>query len=368
MKLLQPTSARKRRVALVASIVISAAALVTLIIIATTGTDGPPARETVVIAEFGGAYSKSVRDVFAEPFAEQAHYDARVVDMGDFGTVVAKIEAMVKADNPQWDIVELLGAQANELVARGAVETLPADVRRRLQRVLNPGAVEPWGVSIASFTELIACNRSTVERCPRTPAEFFDTERFPGRRALGKDNWLNNCALALTADGVLPKRLFPMDIARCLRKMETIKDRIAVFYSTADQMQQLFRDREIDIALGPDGRLWNLVNEGMDLSLSYRGALYQSDYFVVIKGAKNRAGALDFLSWYATHPRAQARFAVERVYGMPNPLAYKYIPRRVARQLVDFPANKRQTTAADYGWVRLHGADAARQWASFLAE
>jgi putative spermidine/putrescine transport system substrate-binding protein len=356
MKLSQTTRAVRNGLAFVALIVLASAASAS-----TTGNGD------VVIAEFGGAYSQSVRDFFAEPFSKQTRYDARVVDMGDFGTVVAKIEAMVKARNTQWDIVELLGTQANELVARRGVERLPADVRKRLQRVLSPGAVKPWGVAISSFTELIACNRSTVERCPRSPAEFFDTKRFPGRRALGKDDWLNNCALALEADGVPPKRLFPMDISRCLRKMRTIKSRIGVFYSTADQMQQLVRDREIDIALGPDGRLWNLVNEGMKLSLSYRGALYQSDYFVVIKGAKNRPGALSFLSWYATHPRAQARFAVARVYGMPNPLAYKYIPRKVARQLVDFPANKKQTTPADYRWVRLHGADAARRWANFLA-
>jgi putative spermidine/putrescine transport system substrate-binding protein len=342
-------------------------ALTALIVVASAASGSTTGRGKVIIAEFGGAYSQSVRDFFAEPFSKQTGYDARVVDMGDFGTVVAKIEAMVKADNTQWDAIELLGTQANELVARRGVEILPADLRRRLQRALTPGAVSPWGVAISSFTELIACNRTTAERCPRTPAEFFDTQRFPGRRAIGKDDWLNNCALALEADGVPPKRLFPMDIARCLRKMRTIKGRIAVFYSTADQMQQLFRDREIDIALGPDGRLWNLVNEGMKLSLSYRGALYQSDYFVVIKGAKNRPGALSFLSWYATHPRAQARFAVARVYGMPNRSAYRYIPRSVARKLVDFPANKKQTTPADYGWVRRHGADAARRWANFLA-
>jgi putative spermidine/putrescine transport system substrate-binding protein len=341
--------------------------LLALIVAIGAASGSTTARGKVVIAEFGGADSQSVRDFFAEPFSRQTGYDARVADMGDFGVVVAKIEAMVKAHNTQWDIIELLGTQANELVARQGVEILPANARRRLQRPLNAGAVKPWGVAIASFTELIACNRSTVQRCPRTPAEFFDTERFPGRRALGKDDWLNNCALALEADGVPPKRLFPMDITRCLRKMGTIKSRIAVFYSTADQMQQLFRDREVDIALGPDGRLWNLVNEGMKLTLSYQGALYQSDYFVLIRGAKNKRGALAFLSWYATHPRAQARFAVARVYGMPNPLAYKYIPRNVARQLVDFPANKSKTTPADYAWVRLHGAAAARRWANFLA-
>jgi putative spermidine/putrescine transport system substrate-binding protein len=341
--------------------------LMGVIVVASAASSSTTGTGKVVIAEFGGAYSQSVRDVFAEPFSRQTGYDAQVVDMGDFGAVVAKIKAMVKAHNTQWDMIELLGTQANELVARGGVERLPVDQRRRLQRVLSPGAVKPWGVAIASFTELIACNRDTVKRCPRTAAEFFDTKRFPGRRALGKDDWLNNCALALEADGVPPRRVFPMDISRCLRKMAAIKSRIGVFYSTADQLQQLFRDREIDIALGPDGRLWNLVDDGMRLSLSYRGALDQSDYFVVIKGAKNRPGAFAFISWYATNPRAQARFAIARVYGMPNPSAYKYIPSSVARQLVDFPANKKQTIPADYGWVRLHGADAARRWANFLA-
>jgi spermidine/putrescine-binding protein len=206
-----------------------------------------------------------------------------------------------------------------------------------------------------------------VKRCPRTAAEFFDTKAFPGRRALGKDDWLNNCALALEADGVSPAHLFPMDIRRCLRKMAAIKNQIGVYYSTADQMQQLFRDREIDMALGPDGRLWNLVDEGMPLSLSYNGALYQSDYLAVIKGGKNSAGAFQFISWYATHPAAEGRFAVERVYGMPNPSAYKYVPPAIARELVDFPANRKQTAPADYGWVQDHGSDAARQWANFLA-
>jgi spermidine/putrescine-binding protein len=338
-----------------------------VIVVATGASGSTSGTGKVVIAEFGGAYSESFRDDFAEPFSRQTGYHAQVVDMGDFGAVVAKIESMVKAHNTQWDMVELLGTQANELVAKRGVARFSADQRRRLQRALSRGAVKPWGVAIASFTELIACNRNTVKRCPRTAAEFFDTKGFPGRRALGKDDWLNNCALALEADGVPPERLFPMDISRCLRKIATIKSQIGVFYSTADQMQQLFRDREIDIALGPDGRLWNLVNEGMKLSLSYRGALYQSDYLMVIRDAKNGAGAFAFISWYATHPRAQAKFAVARVYGMPNPSAYKYIPRTVARQLVDFPANKKHTIPADYDWVRIHGADAARRWANFLA-
>jgi putative spermidine/putrescine transport system substrate-binding protein len=92
--------------------------LMGVIVVASAASSSTTGTGKVVIAEFGGAYSQSVRDVFAEPFSRQTGYDAQVVDMGDFGAVVAKIKAMVKAHNTQWDMIELLGTQANELVAR----------------------------------------------------------------------------------------------------------------------------------------------------------------------------------------------------------------------------------------------------------
>jgi putative spermidine/putrescine transport system substrate-binding protein len=331
------------------------------------GEGGEQRQSEVIVAEFGGAYSATIREVFAGPFSEQTAYDARVVDIGDFSSAVQKIEAMVDAGQPQWDAAEVLARWAYELDAKGALQDLPTDLETELKKILRPGTVTPWGVGIASYTTLITCNRDAVARCPRTAEEFFDTANFPGRRSLEKADWLNNCALALEADGVPPSKLFPMDIPRCLGKMSEIKDEIAVFWNTADHVQQLFRDEEIDIALGPDGRMWNLVNEGLPLSLSYSGMLRQTDYFVVLRGAQNTQGAFEFLKWYATHPEAQADFAAQRVYGVPNPQADRHISPTVARQLVDFPKNRRQTTPVDYNWVRLHGDEAAKQWADFLA-
>ena len=344
-----------------------ATGLVLSVLLMTGGASAHVAKKNVVIAEFGGAYSQSIGNAFATPFSKQSAYNAQLVDMGDFSSVVQKIEAMVKGHHTQWDMIELLATWENELQVNGVLQKLPAHLRATLKKVLNPGTVTTWGVGIASYTELITCNRDTVGRCPQTAKQFFDTTNFPGRRSLEKDDWLDNCALALEADGVPQTKLFPMDIARCLRKMAQLKNKIAVFWTTADQLQQLFRNKEIDMAVGPDGRMWNLVNGGLNLSLSYKGQLYQTDYFSLLKGAKNTRGALAFIKWYATHPRAQALFATQQVYGVPNPRAYRYIAANVARHLVDFPANKKQTAPVDYNWVRVHGADAAKQWANFLA-
>jgi putative spermidine/putrescine transport system substrate-binding protein len=318
----------------------------------------------VIIAEFGGAYSKSIRDTLANPFSRASGYKATVVDTTDR---VQKPLAMIKANRVQWDIVEVLDTEAIQLQKQGGLQPIPPTIRTQLEKVLNPGTVTRFGVAISSYTQLIVCNKDAVARCPRTAAEFFDTTGFPGRRAVNKGDWITNLSLGLQADGVAPKDLFPMNVSRSLRKWEELKGKVAVYWESADQLQQLFRDREIDMAIGPDGRMWNLVNEGLNLQISYRGMLYQTDYFVVLRKAPNREGAFEFFRWYGTHPQAQANFARQRLYGMPHPGAYRFLPAKVRSQLVDYPPNKRQTVPLDVPWVIANGAAASKAWADFLA-
>lgn len=318
----------------------------------------------VVVAEFGGAYSKSVDETLVQPFSEATGYEGKVVDTTDR---VQKPLAMVKAGKVEWDVLEALGTEAAELDAKGALEKLPADLKTQIDANLNPGTTTDYGVAISSYSYVMACNRKTVDACPTNAADFWDTKGFPGRRTVFKDDWLDNMVMALIADGVSPDQLFPLDIDRALKKWEPLKDEIDVYFTTGDQWAQLLRDEEVDMGFGPDGRTWNLVNDGMDLSISYEGMPYQVDYFVVPKGAPNTQGAFDYLLWYATNPEAQANFAKQQLYGMPNPKAYDFLDEKTAQQLVDYPANKEQTVPVDVAWVYENGAAAAKAWADFLA-
>lgn len=318
----------------------------------------------VIIAEFGGAYSKSIRDTLANPFSRASGYRATVVDTTDR---VQKPLAMIKANRVQWDLIEVLDTEAFQLQKQGGLQPIPPAIRTQIQRALNPGTVTRFGVAISSYTQLIVCDKNAVARCPRTAAEFFDTATFPGRRAVNKGDWITNLSLGLQADGVAPGDLFPMNVARSLRKWAQLKNQVAVYWESADQLQQLFRDKEVDMAIGPDGRMWNLVNEGLNLQISYRGMLYQTDYFVVLRKAPNPQGAFEFLRWYGTHPQAQANFAKQRLYGMPHPGAYRFLPAKVRAQLVDYPPNKRQTVPLNVPWVIANGSSASKAWADFLA-
>jgi spermidine/putrescine-binding protein len=318
----------------------------------------------VIIAEFGGAYSASIRNTLANPFSAASGCKALVVDTTDR---VQKPLAMIKAHRVQWDIVEAVGVEAAQLQSKGALQPIPKATYNQLKKALNPGTVTPYGVSISSYTYLWACNKDTVKKCPENAAEFFDTQNFPGRRTVNKDDWLDNIVIALEADGVPANKLFPLDVNRALKKWASLKSQIAVYFTSGDQWQQLFRDKEVDMGMGPDGRTWNLVDQGLNLDISYQGVLYQNDYFVVLKHSPNPAGAFAFMSWYATHPSEQANFAAQQLYGMPNPKVYKYVSPKVAKQLVDFPPNKKQTYPIDLKWVNDHGVEAAKAWSNFLA-
>lgn len=322
------------------------------------------AKGRVVIAEFGGAYSKSIRDTLVNPFSKATGYQGVVVDTTDR---VQKPLAMVKANRVQWDLIEVLDTEAAELQARGALQPITPGVRSQLQKVLNPGTVTRFGVAISSYSNVITCNKKSVSKCPVNAKQFWDTKSFPGERTVDKSNWFDNMIMALIADGVPKNKLFPLDIPRALQKWRSLKDEISVYFTSGDQWQQLLRDGEVDMGLGPDGRTWNLVNEGLDLSISYQGMPYRVDYFVALRKSANPAGAMEFLRWYGTNPRAQAKFMKQRLYGMPHPQAYKFVDRKTAKQLVDYPPNRRQTVTTDISWVYKNGARASKAWSDFLA-
>src|SRR5262245_40726403 len=349
-----------RRAATTAALVLAVSLGVSMAATAGVVSKDKTTGSQVIVAEFGGAYSKSINDTLVAPFSKSSGYSGRVVDTVDR---VQKPLAMIKAQNVEWDIVEVLDNEYSQLLSSKAIQKLPPALYKQLKRTLSPGTVTPYGVAISAYSYIIACNKSTVTKCPQNAKQFFDTTNYPGHRTVYKDGWLDNMALAAEANGVSPKRLFPLDVTGAANTWRTFKNQIDVFFTTGDQWQQLFRDKEVDMGIGPDGRTWNLVDkEGMNLNISYTGTLLHTDYFVVLKGAPNAKGAFAFLKWYATHPRAEAAFASQQLYGVPNPAAYKFMKPAVARALVGFPANIKQTVPVDLAWVYKNGDAASKVW------
>jgi spermidine/putrescine-binding protein len=246
----QVTSARFR-------IVLLAALLLPMLMVRPSVAQDAP----LVIATWGGAYTDALTAAFAEPFTEATGTPVQFVDApGGFN---AMLEAQAEAGNVTWDIVDLGEEDAVAMIDAGLLQPIPDDVKADLIEAVGEENVTDYGISFASYGSVIVCNTAAAEACPTTPAEFWDVENFPGRRALYGDGWSDSLVYALQADGVAKEDLFPLDVDRAFAKMDEIKPHINVWWTTGDQSQQIFRDEEVVMGILWDGRAAGLRDQGV---------------------------------------------------------------------------------------------------------
>jgi putative spermidine/putrescine transport system substrate-binding protein len=113
-------------------------------------------------------------------------------------------------------------------------------------------------------------------------------------------------------------------------------------------------------------RAYQLISQGMKLKLTWTGGVYEPSYWAVLKGARNSARAFDLLSWIASHPRGQAKWAEIMHDSVPNPLALKYMPSSIAMQLADNPANLKQLATPNFAWYARHTSELNTAYENFL--
>jgi len=313
---------------------------------------------------WGGAYTEADVQAFLQPFAEEYGIDYQTVDAP--AEMLAKLQAMEDAGDVTVDTIDAGAETAFQAWDEGLLEPLPEDVKADLIAACGEELVADFGVAIASYADVMACNADAVERCPTTPAEFWDVENFPGPRMLGIDDWYQNLMFALLADGVPPDELFPLDIDRGFAKLDELKPHVDVWYASGEQSQQVLRDEEVVMAYMWDGRAWGLEDQGVNMEIAYDGATYAYDYYIVPKDAPNKEAAFAFLRWYATHPQAQAEWMSLIGYGTCNPDAYETLEPEVSERLVG--AHFDQAVPVDFGWLAEVGPEVRERWYAWIGE
>ncbi len=350
----QVTSARFR-------IVLLAALLLPMLMVRPSAAQDAP----LVIATWGGAYTDALTAAFAEPFTAQTGTPVQFVDApGGFN---AMLEAQAEAGNVTWDIVDLGEEDAVAMIDAGLLQPIPDDVKADLIEAVGEENVTDYGISFASYGSVIVCNTAAADACPTTPAEFWDVENFPGRRALYGDGWSDSLVYALQADGVAKEDLFPLDVERAFAKMDEIKPHINVWWTTGDQSQQIFRDEEVVMGILWDGRAAGLRDQGVDVQLSFEGSPISRDLLVVPADAPNAEAAWEFLRFYATHAEGGALWIEEIGYGVANPDAYANVPAEVAADMGGSPENMAKGVIMDVEWSRENRDEVLPRWTEWLA-
>jgi putative spermidine/putrescine transport system substrate-binding protein len=146
---------------------------------------------------------------------------------------IAEIRDQVESANVIWDVVDLTQADSLRACEEGLLEdlsgiTLPAGADGTpFQDDFVEGALNECGVGVIVWGTAFAYREGAFASPPSTIADFFDTKKFSGPRAI-RDDPTVIMEWALMADGVARDQVYPTleteeGVARALKKMDAIR-------------------------------------------------------------------------------------------------------------------------------------------------
>lgn len=280
---------------------------------------------TLVVRDPAGPYAKAMTEAFYAPFEKATGVKIERVTADHEPT--SQVKAMVETKNYFWDVVSLSMGAYGVVAAQGFIEPFDAtpEMKEIPAQYLRPGFL-PYDVAAANIVYSVD---KFGDKGPQTWAEFWDVERFKGRRAMRRHPF-DTMEEALLADGVQPANIYPLDLPRAFRKLDQIKPHVAIWWTGGAQASQLIKSGEVDLIATWNGRAQAAIDDGAKFRISWNQGIAVVDGLSVPKGNPKAALAKEFVAFCANAER-QATFCKYLAYGPTNPNAFKYIsPERAA--------------------------------------
>ncbi|MBJ2154022.1 ABC transporter substrate-binding protein [Paracoccus sp. IB05] len=279
----------------------------------------------VTVMSWGGAYGTAQNEAHLKPFTEKTGIRTRMVDTDN---AASPIRAMVEAGNVTVDVASIELADATRLCDEGMLEPIdPAKLPAgsdgtAAEEDFFHGGITDCAVGTDLWANIIAFDSTKFSgEAPSKAADFFDTEKFPGKRGL-KKNPKAVLELALMADGIPADEVYailetPEGRDRAFAKLDTIKKDI-VWWEAGAQPPQLLADGEVLMTTAYNGRIFNAyIEEGKPFEIIWDGQIYELNTYAIPKGAPNLEEAMEFVR-FATSTEGLAEQSRYISYGPPR--------------------------------------------------
>ena len=281
--------------------------------------------DSITVVNNGGSVTAAFRDAYYKPWS--AKTGNTVVD-DSFNQELAKIRTQVETKNVTWDVVSVTAINEATGCEEGLLE--PID----WLKLLDPkdfeevGGFGKCGVpnNFVSGGLVYDGNVIAPENAPKTWADFWNVQKWPGKRGL-LYRAEQTFEIALMADGVPPKDAMKVLAApggpeRALKKLAELKPYIK-WWKSGDESMQNILNGDVVMTFAWNGRVAaaNKANK-RNLKIEFgAGHVSGSQMIAVMKGSKKTALATDFIR-FISQPEPQAAFARALMYAPANAKAY----------------------------------------------
>ncbi len=293
-----------------------AACLVVLIASVPAGAD---VSGTLIISDWGGSYANAQRDAYIDPFRQLTGLE---IQLKNYSGGVTPLRSRFT-----FDVVDMAESEALAACDEGLLETLDRTAQHLLADSPDgtsalddfiPESILQCGIAHLEIATVLAYNdRHFSDEKPSSVRDFFDLERFPGKRALHKTphallEW------ALLSYNFPPAQIYDLlsterGLKLVSRRLNEIRD-VIVWWEDSAQPVEMLQSGEVVMASGYNGVFFNArINEDIPISVIRDGQLLEFGVWVIPKTASNRKAAQEFI-----------RFATrsERMAAMGNLIPY----------------------------------------------
>ncbi|RST77288.1 extracellular solute-binding protein [Siminovitchia acidinfaciens] len=293
---------------------------------------GKEKAKTLVIADWGGAITEAREDSIFEPFEKEFGVKIQVETPTDYG----KYKAMVEGGNVSWDVANVGSMWAAQAIEQDMFEPIDYDVVSK--EGVFPNMAREFYVGAEMYSTAISYNTEAFPNGshPKTWEEFWDTDKFPGARALSNRPY-DTIEVALLADGVKPEDLYPLDIDRAFKSLDKLKSKTdVIWWEAGAQPAEMLSSGTVAASSAWSGRITAAKNDGAPVDIEYNQALLNSEAWSIPKGSKNKELAMEFIN-FATRAEPQAAFAENIDYSPINEEAIEMLPDEVKQRLGQSP-------------------------------
>ena len=269
--------------------------------------------QSITVVSFGGSYARASQEAYHKPFTEETGIE---VLLDDYNGGLAQIRAQVETGAVFWDVVDLNLDDATRGCDEGLFELIdPAGLAPGLdgstpQEDYYPDMLSECSVGLIFYSTVYAYNSELIGGArPQTLDDFFDMERFPGRRGMRRTPAVN-LEFALMADGVPAEEVYSVldteeGLDRAFRKLDTIKDQ-SVWWEAGAQPPQMLADGEVLMTTAYNGRIFNAqVLENQPFEIVWDGQVLDTGHLAVLAGTPRFSAAMQFIE-FASRPSSLA--------------------------------------------------------------
>lgn len=248
---------------------------------------------TLAVADSGGVSQEGRTEAIWDPFAEESGAEV-IQDSFE----AAKLKAMVESGNVTWDIANTTVLDAGQYCGElyEELDYSMIDISSVPEGTITNDCMVPtisYGFIVAYNTEVFGDNP------PNTAADFFDTEKFPGKRAIGLSTYVEPQVLefALLGDGKGGDARSVDDIAYAIDKYKSLGSDLITWTTGAESQQQL-ESGEVVMSLVWSSRGFGATDAGAPVAPMWGDWILGVDALTVPKGAHDPEASFAALNFF----------------------------------------------------------------------